>query len=102
MRPPIGHSWFYLISCSRLSNTLELKNSLIVIFNPSQIFFIVDIVVLKFLPLVILLSVDCVTPLIVPNLFMVICLSSQSYFQAFFKKFVGYMPKEFKKKKFNV
>ena len=53
----------YLISCSNSANSSEWKNSSIVIPNPSQSFLIVDIVALLFLPLTMLFTVDCVTPL---------------------------------------
>ena len=48
----------YSISCSRSLNTLESKKSLMLISNPSQIFFIVAIVVLSLRPLVMLFIVD--------------------------------------------
>lgn len=48
----------YLISCSKSLKNSELKKSPTVISNPSQIFFIVDIVVLLFLPQTILFNVD--------------------------------------------
>lgn len=53
---------FQRISWSSESNNGESKNSFKEISNPSQIFFIVAIVVLLFLPLTMLLSVDCVIP----------------------------------------
>ena len=45
---------------------------------PSHNFLIVDMVVLLFLPFIILLNVDCVIPLIIASLFIVIsfCLHS--------------------------
>ena len=46
--------------------------------RPSHIFLIVDTVALLFLPLVMLLRVDCVMPQIVESLFTVIFRSSQS------------------------
>lgn len=52
--PPLLH----LISCSRFSKTGEEKKSPIEISNPSQSFFMVEIVVLLFLPLTMLLTVD--------------------------------------------
>jgi hypothetical protein len=41
-------------------------------FKPSHIFFIVETVTLLFLPLTILFNVDCVIPLIIASLFIVI------------------------------
>ena len=46
--------------------------------RPSQSFLIVEIVVLLFLPLIRLLTVDCVTPLMMQSLLMEISLSEQS------------------------
>ena len=60
----------YLISCSKLSKSGVEKNSPNVIPNPSQSFFTVATVALLFLPLVMLLIVDCDTPLIVPSMLM--------------------------------
>ena len=53
---------FQRTSWSSESNNGESKNSFKEISNPSQIFLIVAIVVLLFLPLTMLLSVDCVIP----------------------------------------
>ena len=62
----------YFTSCSRLWNISERKKSSIVIPNPSHSFWIVETVVLLFLPPIMLLRVDCVTPLIVASLLTVI------------------------------
>ena len=56
----------------------DVKKSVIDISIPSHIFLIVETVVLLFLPLIILFSVDCVIPDIIANLFKVIFLSLQS------------------------
>lgn len=69
-RPIIHH--FYLISCSKSSKRGDEKKSKIVISKPSQIFWIVDTVVVEFRPLMMLFNVDCVIPQIVDNLFSVI------------------------------
>ena len=54
------------------------KNSQRVISRPSQSFLTVETVVLRFRPLIILFTVDCVTPLMVHRLFIVICRSLHS------------------------
>ena len=66
IQPIIG----YLISCSSPANKSEWKNSSIVIPRPSHNFLIVDTVALLFLPLTMLFTVDCVTPLMLLNLLM--------------------------------
>lgn len=62
----------YFISCSNVLNKGDEKKSIIVISSPSQIFLIVEMVVLLFRPLTMLLSVDWVMPHIVDNLLTVI------------------------------
>ena len=57
----------YFNFCFSLSNIVELKNSWMVISRRSQIFFSVDTVTLLFLPLIMLLRVDCVMPQMVAN-----------------------------------
>lgn len=66
-----------MISCSKSSKSGVSKNSRSEISRPSQIFFIVETVVLAFRPLIMLFKVDCVTPLIVANRFNVILYSWQ-------------------------
>ena len=65
-------------SCSRLLKYSVLKNSAIVIPSPSHNFFIVATVALLLRLLTILLTVDCVTPLIVASLLIVMLLLWQS------------------------
>lgn len=62
----------YFISCSKSSKSGESKKSFTVISNPSQIFLIVEIVVLLLRPPVMLLRVDWVIPHIVDSLLTVI------------------------------
>ncbi len=50
-----------MISCSKLSKRWEEKNSRIVISNPSQIFWMVETVVVAFRPLMMLFRVDQAT-----------------------------------------
>ena len=73
---PQRHAHF--ISCSNPLKMSQLKKSIIVMLRPSHSFFTVETVALLFLPLVMLLIVDCVTPLIVPSLLTVISLSRHS------------------------
>lgn len=60
----------YFSSCSRSLNKSEWKNSSIVIPRPSHSFLMVETVALRFRPLMMLLTVDCVTPLMLHSLLM--------------------------------
>ena len=60
-------------------NRSDLKKSSIGMSRPSQSFLIVEIVTLLFLPLTMLFTVDCVTPLIVQSLLIEISRSRQSW-----------------------
>ena len=62
-------SFGYMTSCSKSSNIGEVKNAVIEISSPSHSFFSVESVMLLLRPLTKLLSVDCVTPLLMHNLF---------------------------------
>ena len=59
----------YSISCSKSANGFDAKNW-IVMSQPSHSFLMVEIVALLLRPLTILLTVDCVTPLILHSLLM--------------------------------
>ena len=65
-------------SCSRSWKYSGQKNSSTVIFRPSQSFLTVATVVVWFRPLIMLLSVDCVTPLRMLKRLIVILRSSHS------------------------
>ena len=72
-----------------------MKKSTIVMSSPSQIFLMVEIVALLLRPLMMLLSVDWVTPLIVASLFMVILFSLHNSIILFFvasPMFNGFIP----------
>lgn len=69
---------FYFNSCSRSWKYSGQKNSSTVIFRPSQSFLTVATVVVWFRPLIMLLSVDCVTPLRMLKRLIVILRSSHS------------------------
>lgn len=68
----------YLISCSRPRNNSELKKSSMVMPNPSQSFLMVETVALLLRPLMILLTVDWVTPLMLLSLLTEISCSRHS------------------------
>ena len=83
LRPPHNKKrpqWrsFYFNSCSRSWKYSGQKNSSTVIFRPSQSFLTVATVVVWFRPLIMLLSVDCVTPLRMLKRLIVILRSSHS------------------------
>ena len=68
----------YPISCSSSEKTSDAKKSFIDISKPSHSFFNVETVTLLFLPLTILLRVDCVTPDMIASLLIVISLELHS------------------------
>ena len=68
----------HLISCSKFKNTSALKKSWILIPSPSQSFLIVEMVILLLRLLMILLTVDWVTPLSMHRALMEMPFSWQS------------------------
>ena len=70
----------YFISCSKFSKRGEVKKSRMEISKPSQIFWIVDTVVVELRPLTTLFRVDCVMPQTVESLFSVIPFCAARFF----------------------